>query len=40
MDNTDKLFIFLVYAVAIGLPFVLIGAFCEWWFEKRGKNND
>jgi hypothetical protein len=37
MDNMDKLFVFLVYACAIGVPFALIGMVCEWYFEKRGK---
>lgn len=33
----DNLFIIGVYLLIIGGPFVLIGAFCEWYFEKRGK---
>jgi len=33
----EKLFIIGVYLAVIGTPFVLIGAFCEWYFEKRGK---
>jgi len=33
----EKLFVIGVYLVAIGGPFVLIGAALEYWFEKRGK---
>lgn len=36
----DKFFVIGVYLVAIGGPFVVIGWTLEYWFEKRGKNND
>lgn len=35
MDSLDKLFIFMVYAAAIGVPFCIIGLICER-AEKRG----
>jgi len=33
----DNLFIMGVYLAVIGTPFVIIGAFLEWYFEKRNK---
>ena len=33
----DKLFVMGVYLIVIGAPFLIIGAFCEWYFEKRDK---
>ena len=38
MDSIDKIFVVLVYACAIGIPFCIIGAICEY-LEKRGKND-
>lgn len=32
----EKLFVIGVYCAVIGVPFLIIGAFCEWYFEKRG----
>jgi hypothetical protein len=33
----EKLFVIGFYLVVIGAPFIVIGAFLEWYFEKRGK---
>lgn len=33
----DNLFIIGLYLVVIGAPFLVIGAFLEWYFEKRDK---